>query len=97
MSEIELCNVTMQMLFAAMLINAFHASLEYAAIAFNRVCMNLCARRAVSVAVLATRVIDRVVIRELISELGVTRGLIGHDVAFAVNVGADDSQKRPLS
>ena len=89
-SEIELCNVAMQVLLAAMLINAFHAALEDAVISFDQVSMNLCTGEAVIVPVLAARVINCVVIGELIAKLRVARRLIGHDVAFAVNVGADD-------
>jgi hypothetical protein len=39
-TEIEFCEVAVQMLFAAMLINAFHAAFENAVMAFHRVRTN---------------------------------------------------------
>src|SRR5580658_5198588 len=75
-----------------MLVNAFHSSLEDAVVSFDRVCMNLRARHAVSVPVLPARMINRIVLGEFIAKLRVACGLIGHDMAFAVNIGTDDWQ-----
>jgi hypothetical protein len=80
----------MKVFLAAMLIDAFHAALEDAVEALQRVCVDLHASLAVCVAVLAPRMVNGVMLGELIAELGVPRGLIGHHVAFASKVRAND-------
>jgi hypothetical protein len=80
------------MLFAAMLVNALHSALEDAVVAFHCVRIHLYARFTIGVAVLAARVINNVMLGKLIAKLGVPLRLIRHDVAFAVQIGANDRQ-----
>jgi hypothetical protein len=89
-AEIELGEVAVKVTLAAVLINAFHATLENRVIALNRVRVDLRTRLAVCVAIFAARVIDNVVLCELIPDFGIAVRFIGHNMAFTVNVLADD-------
>jgi hypothetical protein len=91
-TEIELGKIAVQVLLAAMLVNAFHAALEDAVEALNRIRVDRNARLAVRVAVFLPAMVNSVMLGELTAQLGVTFGLIRHHVAFAIQVGANDRQ-----
>jgi hypothetical protein len=92
----ELGEVAVQMFLAAMLINADHAPLENRVVSLNGIGIDFLAGSAVSVAILAARMVNSVMLRELIAKLRVSCGLIGHDVTFAVKIGANDRQNVSL-
>ena len=89
-TELELGKVAVQMLFAAVLEHTFHAALEDAEIALNRVAMNF----RVGWVHLDTALVRRSVVRgihgahRVIGEM-----LVGHDRGFASDVGIDDRHK----
>lgn len=68
-AEVKLRKITMKVLFAAVLVNAFHAALEDRVIAFRRVRVDLHARFTIGVAVLAAGVVNSVMLGELIAKL----------------------------
>src|SRR3954452_3682148 len=70
-----------------MLVNALHAALEDAEIAFDRVRVLLAIVKA---DILAAAVVDRAVTRELRTNLGVEFALVRHELAFAAGVLAQD-------
>ena len=72
------------MLLRAMLIDAFHAALENGVIALNRVCVDVYARLSVCIAVLFARMVNRIMLGELVAKLCVALALVSHDVRFAV-------------
>src|SRR6185437_7731722 len=103
MAEVKLRKIAVQMLFAAMLVDAEHAAFEHTEIAFNRVggddrrLNNGLAIWADFVSdlvpvtdVLILLVVDRIVLRELGTEFYVNLGLIGHQMRFFGDVGAYD-------
>jgi hypothetical protein len=79
------------MLFATVLINADHSSFEDAVIALNSVGIYFVSI-AVGVAILAAMMVDRSVLRELFAQFRISIGLTGHDVAFALNILANERQ-----
>ena len=90
MAEIELGNVAVLMLFAAVLINAFHPALENAVEAFRRVDANFHAAQTVGVAIFLAGMINHSVFGEVLSEVGIGVALVSHDMRFAINVGLHD-------
>src|ERR1700733_1480794 len=79
-----------------MLINADHATLEDAVIALNGIGIDLLAAFTITVAVLSTRMFNSAVFGEVIAKLGVDGGFVSHDVAFTVNVLANDGDNHVL-
>jgi hypothetical protein len=65
----------MQVLFAAVLIDANHTTLEDAVIALNGVSVDLLAAFTVTVAVFAARVINGIVLGKVIAKLGYSEAL----------------------
>jgi hypothetical protein len=86
-AEIEFGKVAVQMLLAAMLVDAFHAALEDRIVAFNGVCVDDPTH------VFADAVIDGLVHPILFPERAVTLPIITDDESFLGNVGADDRQQ----
>lgn len=80
------------MLFAAMLVNALHATLENAVVALNRVRIDGNASLAVYVTIFVAAMVDRVMLGELVAQLGIALGLVRHHMAFTVQAGANDRQ-----
>ena len=78
--EVELGKVAVQMLFAAMLIDALHPALEDAEKAFDGVGVERPAP------VFAGLMLHHLMIRELAPDLGVVAGFVGHQTGFAVHV-----------
>src|SRR5690348_5394193 len=75
----------MQMLLRAVLVDALHAALEHAEIAFDGV------RRDAATDILASLVIDATVAEKRLAELAtILRGFVRHDVGLAVHVAIDD-------
>jgi len=84
-----------KVLLAAVLINTDHAALEHAVETLDGVGVDLVAS-AVGVPVLATVMVHSAVFGKVVAKLGIHRGLIGHDLAFAGDVVADDRDDRPF-
>lgn len=86
----------MQMLLAAMLVDALHAALEDREIAFNRVRMDherFAARQAPNVRVtniFLVTMVDREMCAELCADLGVETGLVGHELGLTRDILAND-------
>jgi len=96
-AEIELREITVQVLFLAMLIDALHAALEDRIVAFNRIGMDRFDVQPVGFVdpsfvanVLIFAVRDRAVTGKFIANAVVVLGLIGHHGRFARNVVAKD-------
>src|SRR6266702_1034881 len=90
-AEIEFCEIAVQMLFAAMLVDADHATLEDGEVAFNGVGVN-----GVSVGiahVFVSRVHHGFVARKFPAGFAIPASFIGHERAFAIDVGAQDRTK----
>jgi len=83
-SAIELCNVAVQVLLGAVLIDALHAALEDAVVALKGVCVGIAPD------VLARAMRDKLMAGEDASELRVLTGLIRHDGGLFGDVRADD-------
>lgn len=84
-TKVELSNISVQMLLPAMLINAFHATLEDAENALQRVHMH------VATTVLTNGMVDHFVGGgSKIAAPIITRS-VGHQLAFMMNVLADDA------
>jgi len=84
-AEIELGSVAVQMFFAAMLVDAFHAAFENRIVAFDGVGMDFAAT------VLARIVVDRIVGGDIENATAVVRGTVGHQSRFLRHVRADDA------
>lgn len=80
------------MFLRAMLINALHAALEDAVIAFNRVRVDVHAGLSVRIAVFVARMVHSVMLSKLVAKLAITRRFVSHNVAFATQIGANDWQ-----
>ncbi len=89
-AEVEFGQITMKVALGTMLVHADHAALEDRVVAFDGVGVDFHASFAVSVAPLAARMVNSVMLRKLVAKLGIACRLIGHDVAFAVKVFADN-------
>jgi len=89
-SEIKFGKVAVKVLLAAPLINPDHAAFENAVEALDSIGANAHSGFAVCVTVLTARMIHNAVTGELMTETRVAVGLIGHDVAFARDVLAND-------
>jgi hypothetical protein len=85
--EVELSSVAVQMGLPAMLVDADHSPLEDAVEAFDGVGVDFTAP------ILACAVPNEIMFSEVLREVGVLPGFIGHDVRAAVNVGLDDRQQ----
>lgn len=85
--EIELGHVAMQVLLAAMLIDALHAALEDAVEAFNRIGMDGAAH------ILACAVANVIMLGEELAEMRVLAGFIGHDMGARGDIRLDDRQQ----
>lgn len=83
-AKIELCNVAMQVLLSAVLIDALHASLEDTVVALKGV------RVGIAPDVLARAMRDELMAGEDVSDLRVLTGLIRHDGGLFGDVRADD-------
>jgi hypothetical protein len=83
-AEIKFAQIAMQMLFAAMLIDAFHATFEHAVEILDGVGMNRPAH------IFIRFVTDALMAREMIAELGIMTAFVGHHRGFFRNVGLDD-------
>jgi len=92
-AELELGDVAVQVLLAAVLIDALHAALEDGEVAFDRVRVD---GLVVAVHVLACAVMNEIMTREVSGKLGVLRRLIRHDVRLLGDVLTQDRQERGL-
>jgi hypothetical protein len=86
-SEIALCQISMQVLLAAMLVDAFHAALEHGKEALRGVGMR------VTPDIFVVTVLHGFVTGELAPDLAVPNRLIGHEGRFARDIGADDGRE----
>ena len=86
-AEIKLCEIAVKVLFRAPLINALHAALEDAEIAFNRV------RVDAATPVFAERVIDRSVAQEIVVKalLVIVPRFVRKNVSLAVDIGVNET------
>jgi hypothetical protein len=82
--EIELGKVTVQVLLAAMLVDAFHAALEYRIEAFNGIGVNDAAH------IFLSRKVDGLVHPEFLVQPAVCFPFIAHDESFFRDVGPND-------
>lgn len=83
-AEIELRQIAVQVLFRAMLINAFHATLEHAEIVLNRVGVD---DRATFVSdILLCRMLGRLVVNERGADVRIEAAFVGVERAFLVDV-----------
>src|SRR3954447_10984183 len=87
-TELELGQIAVQMLLVAMLIDAFHAALEQAEVAFDsvRVDCGILKRD-----VLTYAVVDGAVTGKFLAYFGVVLGLVGHQPRLASDAFADDA------
>jgi hypothetical protein len=83
--KIELGKIAMQMAFAAMLVNAFHAAFEHAVEAFNGVGVNLAAT------IFPFAMVHTFMLGELASDRFVMTPFIGHQARLLADVGAHDA------
>jgi hypothetical protein len=72
-----------------MLVDAAHTAFEDREITFDRV------RRDLAASVFESGMIDGAMVRELFANGGVPLGLVGHEVALAADIGADDREHDP--
>ena len=86
-SEIKLSQITVKMLFAAMLINALYPALKDAEKAFNRVRVNLAAHIFISA------VADKFVARKILVQVLVLARFVRHDRRFFGDIGANNRHK----
>lgn len=77
----------MKVLLTAVLINALHATLEDAVVAFKRIGVNIAAT------IFAHAVIDVFVAREILTQMRVLTSFAGHDGSFLGDVGTKDRHK----
>src|SRR6266446_2800006 len=83
-AEIELSKISVQVLFFAMLVDAFHAALEDRIEAFNRIGVDVAAN------VFLLTVVDGFVAGKLRTNLKILTSLVGHQGGFFRDVGAND-------
>ena len=88
-AEVEFADVAIQVLRADVVIDAEDAALERREIALDGVGVPEPAAH-----VFLDRVIDRAMPAELAAHAGVVGGLVGHEVALAVELGGQDRAKR---
>ena len=81
---LEFRDIAMQMLLAAMLIDAFHATLEDAVEPLKGIGVNL------TTAVFASAVIDIFVARKILVKMRILASFVGHDGRFFRDIGAKD-------
>jgi hypothetical protein len=86
-AEVELSDIAMQMLLAAVLVNVLYAALEHAVEALNGV------RMIVATDVFALTVAGETVGREVLVQMGILASLIGHNRRAGQHVGFDDRQQ----
>ncbi len=82
--EVKLSKVTVQVLLGAVLVDALHAALEDAEVAFNRV------RVRFTATVFAVLVANDLMVSELATNLDVVAGFVRHQTGFLGDVGAHD-------
>src|ERR1700722_8199804 len=87
-AEVKFGEITVKGLFFAVLINAFHSTLEVAVITVDGIGRNQLSSLPAGVFILG--VVDGVVASELSADLWIPSGLIGHDLGTGRHVGADD-------
>jgi hypothetical protein len=86
-TEVEFSDIAVQMLFVAVLINAFHATFEDAVVALNRIGMNGTAH------IFLGFVADALMAREMIAKREIAASFIGHHRGFFRDVGLNDRNK----
>jgi hypothetical protein len=84
--EIELRQIPVQMLFGAMLVDAMHAALKDAEHAFDGVRVGIAAH------VFVGTVVDRLVVRELGTDLRIEAAFVGIENRLAMHVRRDDGR-----
>src|SRR5262249_49245873 len=82
--------IAVQMLFATMLVDADHATLEKTVVAFDGIGADGDAGLAVNVGVFLARVIDNVMLGELATKALIAASPIRHKMAFAPRGFSDD-------
>src|SRR4051794_28842727 len=87
-AELKFRQIAVKVLLVAMLIDTLHAALEQAKVAFDGVGVDRCVLER---DVLTLAVVDRIVAGELLTNLVVVLGLVGHQPRFAGNVLPDDA------
>jgi hypothetical protein len=88
-SEIELCEIAVQVLLATVLIDALQAALKDAVVTLNGISVNLVAI-PVSVAVFAAMMVNSAMLGKFIAKFGIAIGFVGHHFAFAGDIGSDN-------
>jgi len=83
-AEIELREITVQMVLAAMLIDALHAALEDGEVAFDGVGVDI------ATDILISAVVDALMVCKLAAKLCLDTALIGHQAAFTADIVAND-------
>src|ERR1700730_11292070 len=83
-AKIELGDVAMQMLLAAMLVDAFHAALENRIVAFYRVRVDRAAHVFIGLMAYAFMA------REVLAERKISAAFVGHHRRFLCHIGLDD-------
>ena len=83
----------MQMLFAAMLIRAFHAAFEDRVRTFDRVRADGDAGHAILIGLFLAALVNQLMSGELAAKFAVGFGSARHNVRFALNVRANDRQE----
>lgn len=83
-TEVEFSNVTVQMLLATMLIDAFHAALEHAVKILDGVGMHIAANIFIGF------MTDALMGREVIAQREIVAAFIGHHRGFLRNIGLDN-------
>ena len=78
--EIILCQISVQVIFAAMLIDALHAALEDAEIAFDGVGVDF------ATPVFTPIVVNNAMLGKFATKQGVVGGFIGHQASFAIEI-----------
>ena len=80
----------MKVLFAAMLIDAVHAAFENRIVAFDRIRIDLDSGLTISVAVFVASMVHHVVFREVVAEMTIAAGFVGHQMGFAIKICVND-------
>lgn len=86
-AKVELCQITVQMLLLAMLVNTFHAALEDRIIAFHGIGVDD------ATYIFVSRMIDGLVHPILIAKLVVSGQFVAHYEGFLRDIGADNRKK----
>ncbi len=83
-TKVKFGQITVQMLLAAMLVDALHAALENAEIAFNGISVNVAAN------VFVCLVADALMARKMIAEREIMPSFVCHHRGFFRDIGLDD-------